>query len=88
MTNKYVIIDQASDDSLSSQVRGWMDRISPGVSPRITVNMSQRNSEIRYEYIEGREKTGSYKSMNVGFGITYVLPLYYCACIGKRRDII
>ena len=88
VTNKYVITDQASDDSLNSQVRGWMDRISPGVSPRITVNMSQRNSEIRYEYIEGREKTGSYKSMNVGFGITYVLPLIIALVSAKEGDII
>lgn len=88
VTNAYVRVAHMSDASLGSQVRGWMDRISPGVSPRITVNTSLRSSEVRYEYIEGREKTGSYKSMNVGFGITYVLPLIIALVSAKEGDLI
>lgn len=86
--NKNVLLPDKMGNSLGNQVRVWMDRISPGISPKIMVNTSLRNSEVRYEFIEGREKTGSYKSVNVGFGITYVLPLIVALLSAKKGDII
>lgn len=50
--------------------------------------MSSRTAELRYEYIEGREKTNSYKSVNVGFGITYVLPVVAALVSAKPGDMI
>ncbi|SCJ31513.1 Uncharacterized conserved protein [uncultured Eubacterium sp.] len=88
VVNDNIIIEDKLDNSLANQVRVWMDKISPGVSPKITVNMSLRKSEVRYEFIEGREKSGSYKSVNVGFGITYVLPLVIALISAKKGDII
>lgn len=86
--NREVIIEDKFGDSLSNQVRVWMDKISPGVSPKVMVNMHLRNSEVRYEYIEGRNKTNSYKSVNVGFGITYVLPIIVALVSAEAGDII
>ncbi len=65
-----------------------MDLISPGISPVITINTSSRTAELRYEYIEGRDKTNSYKSVNVGFGITYVLPVVIALISATPGDII
>lgn len=86
--NKAVIIPDRLGESLLNQVRLWMDMISPGVSPQIKVDKQLRKSEIRYEYIEGRDKTSSYKSMNVGFGITYVLPIIIALLSAKENDLI
>ena len=66
----------------------WLDKISPGVSPKVTVNMKLRNSEVRYEYIEGKNKTNSYKSVNVGFGITYVLPIVVALLSAREGDMV
>jgi len=74
--------------TIADQVKAWMDVISPGISPVITINMSSRTAELKYEYIEGREKTNSYKSVNVGFGITYVLPVVIALVSAKPGDII
>ncbi len=74
--------------TIADQVKEWMDLISPGVSPVITINTSSRTAELKYEYIEGREKTNSYKSINVGFGITYVLPVVVTLISAKPGDII
>lgn len=74
--------------TIADQVKAWMDLISPGVSPMITINASSRTAELKYEYIEGREKTNSYKSVNVGFGITYVLPVVVALISAKPGDII
>lgn len=74
--------------TIADQVKAWLDLISPGVSPVITINTSSRTAELKYEYIEGREKTNSYKSINVGFGITYVLPVVVALVSAKPGDII
>ncbi len=84
--NSSVLIDNKK--TIADQVKAWMDLISPGVSPVIAINTSSRTAELKYEYIEGREKTNSYKSVNVGFGITYVLPVVVALISAKPGDII
>ena len=86
--NSNVILEDKLGKTLRNQTRLWLDRISPGVSPQITINMSLWKSAVRYEFIEGTEKTKSYKSINVGFGITYVLPLIIALLSAKKGDII
>ena len=88
VNNENIILDKKVKNSLGNLVRMWMDKISPGISPQIIVNMPLRKSEVRYEFIEGREKSGSYKSVNVGFGITYVLPLIVALISASEGDII
>lgn len=86
VVNSAVII--GNNKTIADQVKAWLDMISPGVSPMITINSSSRTAELKYEYIEGREKTNSYKSVNVGFGITYVLPVVVALVSAKPGDII
>lgn len=86
--NDSVVLKDKLGKSLRNQTRIWLDRISPGVSPQITINMPLRKSEVRYEFIEGLEKTKSYNSVNVGFGITYVLPLIIAILSAQKGDII
>lgn len=86
--NDKIILEDKLGNSLKNQTRVWLDKISPGVSPQVTVNMQLRTSEVRYEFVEGREKTKSYKSVNVGFGITYVLPLLIALLSSTKGDIV
>ncbi len=86
--NKAVMIGDAGKITIADQVKAWLDMISPGVAPVISVNMSSRTAELKYEYIEGREKTNSYKSVNVGFGITYVLPVVVALVSAQKGDMI
>lgn len=86
--NHAVLIGDKTKKTVADQVKAWLDIISPGVSPVITINTSARTAELKYEYIEGREKTNSYKSVNVGFGITYVLPVVVALVSAKPGDIV
>ena len=86
--NSHVILQEKAGNGLSNQLRFWMDRIAPGVMAGVTVNSQLRTSELRYEFVEGTEKTNSYKSMNVGFGITYVLPLIITLLSAEPGDIV
>ena len=86
--NKALIIGDKNKATLAEQVKFWLDVISPGVSPVIDINLPSRTAELCYEYIEGREKTNSYKSINVGFGVTYVLPVVVTLVAADPGDVI
>ncbi len=73
--NEQVIYNAIEDHSLAEQVRCWLSLIAPGILPQISVNTGLRSAELKYEFREGKERTNAYKSVNVGFGITYVLPV-------------
>lgn len=88
VVNGEVIIDDKLGAGLMNQTRIWLDRIAPGVSPKVMLNTQLRTSELHYEFIEGKVKTNFYKSVNVGFGITYVLPLIVALLSAKEGDII
>lgn len=86
--NPYLIFEKGTENGLANQLKFWMDRIAPGVMAGVTVNSQLRTSELRYEFVECKEKTNSYKSMNVGFGITYVLPLIIALLSAEPGDIV
>lgn len=86
--NDAVIEETAKDKSLIVQTRTWMDRISPGVSPQIKVIMENRSSELLFDFVEGNNRSNTYKSINVGFGITYVLPIVVALLTAKKGDLI
>ena len=86
--NPCVVVEDAKGKSLINQVRIWLDKVSPGVSPQIKVMMDSRFSELSFDFIEGKEKTNSYKSLNVGFGITYILPVVVALLSSRPGDLI
>ena len=88
--NEHIIENKGNEEnkSLMIQVRNWMDRVSPGVSPQIKVIMETRRTELMFDFVEGAERSNSYKSVNVGFGITYVLPVIVALLTAERGDII
>lgn len=76
------------DTSLNLQVQEWMGLVSPGVLPVIDINLQTRTAELGYEFIQGTEKSMTYKSANVGFGITYVLPVIVALLSAQKGDLI
>lgn len=88
VVNHTVLTGNKSKRTIADQVKAWLDMISPGISPVISIDLSSRTVDLKYEYIEGREKTNSYKSVNVGFGVTYVLPVVVALVSAKPGDII
>lgn len=83
-----LILGSPEENSLGLQVMAWMNQVSPGVSPIITINLQARTAELNYEFIQGTEKTMTYKSINVGFGITYVLPIIVTLLSARAGDLV
>lgn len=86
--NDCVIYNSIEDCSLNEQVRCWLSLIAPGILPQVSVNTSLRNAELNYAFHEGKERTNAYKSVNVGFGITYVLPVIIALLTSRRGDLL
>lgn len=82
------ILGAPKNNTLRLQVQAWMNMISPGVSPIININSEARTVELNYEFIQGDYKTMTYKSTNVGFGITYVLPVIVALLSAQPGDLI
>lgn len=61
--------------NLKSQVEAWLSEISPGVRIRITPYADMDIVNLQYEFSSGRTTTESFRATNVGFGITYTLPI-------------
>jgi len=66
---------QAVSFSLQNQVDAWMGEISPGVKvlPEIIPNLDL--VDLRFAFVQGKDISNSYRSTNVGFGISYALHI-------------
>ncbi len=73
------------DDALLDQVAGWLQQLSPGV--RIAAELVSGTDEVllKFEYVgQHRDvKSSPYRPTNVGFGLTYSLPILV-ACLAAR----
>lgn len=75
-------------DTLLEQTNAWLGEISPGVS-LVTKYDSQINKVILdYQFTLGYGKTNPFKPKNVGFGITYVLPVIVSLLTAEKGKTI
>lgn len=88
LTNSKVLINDEKGNSLGNQTRLWLNKISPGAMPEINVDKEKRITTLAFSFIEGREKSKAYKNINVGFGLTYVLPVIISLLISKPGEIL
>lgn len=88
LPDELVYPDQKYTNTLADQVRYWMDKIVPGVTIEIDIDPEKQLASLGYAFIEGKNVTNTYKSVNVGFGITYVLPIVVALLSAKSGDVI
>jgi predicted ATPase len=76
----------APTDRLIDQVAGWLQHLSPGVRPRSTLLDIADATSLRFEYTSTAvdDIAHSYRPTNVGFGLTYCLPVIV-ACLAAPQ---
>jgi len=74
----------ANSLTLKDQVEAWMGEISPGTKLNITANSAMDVVSLQYSY----GLSNDYRSTNVGFGITYVLPILVAILSAKPDTLI
>lgn len=79
----------APTESLLDQTSGWLQHLSPGVRPRTKAVELADATSLRFSYTgtsvdsDGRE----HRPSNVGFGLTYCLPIIV-ACLSAPRGAL
>lgn len=71
--------DSARTLSLRDQVEAWLGEISPGTRIQLNANPDLDQIGLRYSFVTGQYESNAYRSTNVGFGLTYTLPILIVA---------
>lgn len=66
----------------------WLGEISSGVSISASADVSRRSVKLTYQYEYGDNTTSNYSSLNVGFGLTYVLPVIVLILKSQPGDFL
>lgn len=74
---------EANSNQLLENVDYWLSKISKGIKVIPSVNINFQQSTLQYSY-GGSERL----PQNIGFGVTYVLPIIVAILKAKKGDII
>ena len=76
----------AASSRLLDQVEAWMSEICPGVKIQATAIEQTDLVKLGFQFTRaGQPMTNLYRPTNVGFGLTYVLPMVL-ACLSAQPD--
>jgi len=78
----------AASSKLSHQLNAWMQEISPGVLINTEYVPAANKVILDYQFELTKEKTKSFRPKNVGFGITYVLPVVLSLLTVEKDKVI
>jgi len=60
---------------LRDQVEAWLEEISPGTRIHIDLHKAMDLVNLEYSFVTGKHVSNKFRSTNVGFGLTYTLPV-------------
>jgi len=78
----------AASKKLTHQLNAWMQEISPGVLINTKYVPVANKVILDYQFELIKSKTNSFRPKNVGFGITYVLPVVLALLTAEEGKII
>jgi predicted ATPase len=73
--NDRVLHERAESRKLRDQVEAWLGEISPGTRIKATSHGTMDLVSLEYAFVSGQDVSAYFRSTNVGFGITYTLPV-------------
>ena len=71
-------------DVLENDFEKWLSEISPGFSIS-TLSDSKTSQTIELSFVKERQ---NYKSINVGFGLSYIAPVLITLLMAKQGDLV
>lgn len=89
MLPKGLLEQVAPTDSLLDQTSGWLQHLSPGVRPRAAAVDLADATSLRFSYTGTSVASDSreHRPSNVGFGLTYCLPIIV-ACLAAPKGAL
>jgi predicted ATPase len=78
----------ARSHQLTHQVEAWMGEISPGVQIHLDSRSELDLVGVTYSFVARRDVSRKFRPTNVGFGVTYALPIITACLAAKPGDLI
>lgn len=75
-------------NNLTSQVDGWIKRLFTGFSFRIDDIVKADAISLRFQEVSKADKSNERRPINVGFGITYILPIIVALLKARKGDLV
>ena len=78
----------ARSRSLRHQTEAWLSVVSPGIQVEVVQHRGMDIVNLQYSFATGRHVSNSYRATNVGFGITYTLPVLTAILSSKPGSLL
>lgn len=79
---------KGASTTLREQVELWMREIAPGIRISCVAQESTDTVSLKYAFSRAAEVSRAYRATNVGFGITFVLPIVVALLSSKLDGLI
>lgn len=83
-----VFLDDSKNKSLLYYVNQWMEKLFKGFSLQLSQILDADAVSLRYKEKSRDHVSNAYRPVNVGFGITYVLPIVIALLKAEKEDLI
>ncbi len=78
----------SSSLTLLDNLDKWMSEISPGIRIHVNLHPAMNTVSLNYAFQQGNDMTADFKPQNVGFGLTFVLPVLTAILRSRPGDMI
>lgn len=82
------LIQQDYPPLLKDQTEAWLGTISPGTRLQVTPYSGMDLVQVRYAFVSGSDVSSPHRPTNVGFGITYTLPLLVAVLAAEPGSLL
>lgn len=79
---------KASSSKLNAQINAWLREISPGISLNTKYIPEVNKVILDYQFDLEKTATNPFRPKNVGFGISYVLPIVLALLTVEKNKIV
>ena len=69
-------------------LEAWMSEITPGIKILANTQKQYNSASLSYSFIQGKDRTAEFKPQNVGFGLTYALPVVTAILRAQADDLV
>lgn len=78
----------ARSTQLAHQVEAWMGEVSPGIQLHFGSEPTLDLVRLAYSFVARRDTSRYYRPTNVGFGVSYTLPVVIAVLAARPGDLI
>lgn len=85
----YNYLDGSDDLPLIDQVQSWEQKISPNITINVEENSDKTGYVVKYGYVsDGKNTLNNLRAENIGFGVSYTLPVIVALISARQGDLI